>query len=127
MTRGPLPLAASVADFVRQSRHNASAGGRRTLLALGGFLDVSVNAHQAGFGNQLRAHLLASFQGSPNVVILERECVDLLLQEVRLDLAGMTEPSGSNSTDRDADGHVDGGRNLSILRKARGSGSGIGS
>jgi tetratricopeptide (TPR) repeat protein len=98
--QGPLRLAASVADFVRQSRHNASAGGRRTLVALGGFLDVSVNAHQAGFGNQLRAHLLASFQGSPNVVILERECVDLLLQEVRLDLAGMTEPSGSNSTDR---------------------------
>jgi curli biogenesis system outer membrane secretion channel CsgG len=95
---GPLLLAASVADFVRQSRNRASAGGRRTLLAIGSFPDFSPNAHQAGFGGQLRAHLLASFQGSTNVIMLERECVDLLLQEVRLDLAGMTDHSDTNST-----------------------------
>ena len=97
---GPSGLASSVADFVRQSRHNASTGGKRTLLSIGSFVDHSQNAHQAGFGNQLRAHLLASLQGSTNVTILEREYVDLLLQEVWLDLAGMTDQRGTGTQER---------------------------
>jgi hypothetical protein len=88
-------LAASVAGFVRQSRQSAAAAKPRVYLAIGGFKDVSVNNRQAGFPVQLRGYLTAAYQGS-GVTLLEREYADTLLQEMQLDLAGLTEGSATN-------------------------------
>ena len=94
---GPDTLATRLAGIVRDSRHDASAARARTLRAIGSFPDVGANSHQAGFGNELRGHLLVAIQGNTNVILLERDCVDLLLQEVELDLAGLTAGSENKS------------------------------
>jgi tetratricopeptide (TPR) repeat protein len=89
-------MAADVAAFVRQSRQNAASAKTRVYLAVGTFEDLSLNnRQQANFPTQVRGYLTAAYQGG-NVTLLEREYVDTLLQEVRLDLAGLTEDSGTN-------------------------------
>jgi hypothetical protein len=88
-------MAVDVATFVRQSRQNAALAKSRVYLAIGAFEDFSVNNRQADFPTQLHGYLIAAYQGA-NVTLLEREYVETLLQEVRLDLAGLTEDSGTN-------------------------------
>jgi hypothetical protein len=56
---------------------------------------LSLNNRQAAFPSQLRGYLTSAYQGT-NVTLLEREAVEVLLQEVRLDLAGLTEGGGAN-------------------------------
>jgi tetratricopeptide (TPR) repeat protein len=87
--------AADLARFLRQSRQNAANAKFRMFLAIGSFEDLSVNNRQADFLKQLRGYLTASYQGS-DITILEREYVDTLLQEIHLDLAGLTENDGTN-------------------------------
>jgi hypothetical protein len=82
-------MAVDVAAFVRQSRQNAALAKSRVYLAIGAFEDFSVNNRQADFPTQLRGYLIAAYQGG-NVTLLEREYADTLLQELRLDLAGLT-------------------------------------
>ena len=89
-------LAADLAGFVRQSRQAAAEGRPRMYLAIGAFGDVSVNNRQADFPTQLRGYLIAAYQHS-KVTLLEREYVDILQQEMRLDLAGLTEGGGTNA------------------------------
>jgi hypothetical protein len=89
----PPQLAADIAGFVRQSRQSAATQKPGVFLAIGAFEDLSVNNRQAGFPTQLRGYLTAAYQGG-KVTLLEREFADTLLQEVRLDLAGLTEESG---------------------------------
>ena len=89
-------LAADLAVFMRQCRQNAASPKLRVYLAVGAFEDLSANNRQADFSAQVRGYLTAAYQGS-NVTLLEREYVETLLQEVRLDLAGLTEEGGTNS------------------------------
>ena len=91
----PVQLAAALAAFMRQTRQNAATAKLRVYLAVGAFEDLSVNNRQADFPTQLRGYLTAAYRGS-SVTLLEREYVDTLLQEMRLDLAGLTEESESN-------------------------------
>ena len=65
-------------------------------LAIGTFEDLSVNNRQADFPTQLRGYLTAAYQHS-KVTLLEREYVDILQQEMRLDLAGLTEERDTNT------------------------------
>jgi tetratricopeptide (TPR) repeat protein len=92
--KSPDKLAADIAAFVRQSRQNAAQAKSRVYLAVGAFEDLSVNNRLADFPAQLRGYLIAAYQGG-SVSLLEREYVDTLLREVRLDLAGLTEDSGA--------------------------------
>ena len=89
-------LAAELADFVRQSRQAAAEARPRVYLAIGTFEDLSVNNRQADFLTQLRGYLTAAYQNS-KVTLLEREYVDVFQQEMRLDLAGLTEERGTNA------------------------------
>jgi len=89
-------LAGDIAAFVRQSRQNAASAKSPVFLAIGAFEDLSVNNRQAGFPTQLHGYLTAAYQGG-SVTLLEREYVETLLQEVRLDLAGLTEESAANA------------------------------
>ena len=89
-------LAAELAGFVRQSRQAAAEARPRMYLAIGAFEDLSVNNRQTDFPTQLRGYLTAAYQHS-RVTLLEREYVDILLQEMRLDLAGLTEGDGTNA------------------------------
>ena len=90
-----LGLAANLAAFVQQSRQPDNGSNPRVFLAVGTLQDLSVNSRQAGFPAQLRAQLIQAYQGS-GVTLLEREYVSALLQEVRLDLAGLTETSSAS-------------------------------
>jgi hypothetical protein len=89
-------LAADLAGFVRQCRQNASSAKPHTFLAVGSFADVGINTRQAAFPQQLRAYLTRAYQPS-QVTLLEREQVNILLQEVRLDLAGLTDDAGARA------------------------------
>ena len=83
-------LAGRLADFTRQYRQAAATIKPRVYLAVGGFADMGVNARQSAFPAQLRAYLTGAYQHS-SLTLLEREAVSAMLQEVRLDLAGLTE------------------------------------
>ena len=83
-------LASNLALFMQQTRENAAKARLRVYLAIGAFEDLSVNNRRADFPNQLRGYLVSAYRGS-GVTLLERESVETLLQEVRLDLAGLTE------------------------------------
>ena len=89
-------VATNLASFMQESRQNAAHPQPRVFLAFGAFEDLSVNNRQADFPEQLRGYLTAAYRGS-SVTLLEREYVETLLQEVHLDLAGLTEESWSNS------------------------------
>lgn len=86
-----LPLLASeLAGFLRQVRQNAASAKLHTYLAIGAFEDVGVNNRLADFPSQLHAYLTAAYRDA-NVTLLERESVDILLREMDLDLAGLTD------------------------------------
>jgi hypothetical protein len=60
---------------------------------------LSANAAISGRWHGLspcRVYLTAAYQHS-KVTLLEREYVDILQQEMRLDLAGLTEERGTNT------------------------------
>jgi hypothetical protein len=105
--KGTTTLAADLAAFVRQCRVGASTPKPRVFLALGSFTDVGVNHRQADFPGRLSAFLLAAYRQSP-VTLLEREYADILLQEVRLDLAGLSDSSGQPTPMQSAFWLVDG-------------------
>jgi Curli production assembly/transport component CsgG len=88
-------LAIDVARFVRQQRQIAAEAKPRIYLAIGSFADLSVNNRQAEFPRQLRGYLTAAYQHS-RFTLLEREYADILLQEMELDLAGLTDEGGTN-------------------------------
>ena len=90
-------IAKNLASFVRQCREDAAQAKARVYLAFGTFRDLSVNNRLADFPPQLRAYLTAAYQGN-KVTLLEREFVSTLLQEVRLDLAGLTDTAGTNAS-----------------------------
>ena len=95
-SQSPEKMAADVTAFVSQTRQNAALAKMRVFLAIGAFEDVSVNSRLADLPKQLQGYLIAAYQGS-SLTLLEREQVEVLLQEVHLDMAGLTEESGSNA------------------------------
>ena len=94
----PAKLASDLAAFARRTREDAAKARMRVYVALGGFEDLSPNNRRADFLPQLRGYLTAAYRGG-NVTLLEREYVETLLQEMRLDLAGMTREEGSNPSE----------------------------
>jgi tetratricopeptide (TPR) repeat protein len=97
--KGATQLASDLAGFIVQSRTAASRAGKpREYLAMGTFQDLSLNNTQAEFPDKLRGYLMSALQNNTNVTLLEREFVNALQQEVILDLAGLTDEGGTNST-----------------------------
>ncbi len=92
----PRTLAGDLAEFVRQCRASASSARPRVYVSIGEFEDTSMNSHQSGFGDQLRAHLASALRANTNVTVLERDGLESLLQEMRLDLAGLTDEQTTN-------------------------------
>ncbi len=88
--KATLALAEDIAGFVRRSRENAATATSPAYLAIGAFEDLSLNNKLSQFATRLRASLMAAYQ-STGIKLLEREAVDTLLEEVTLDLAGLTE------------------------------------
>ena len=95
----PISLAARVAKFVRDCREGASVGREHVYLAVGSFEDLSVNNRTGDFVEHLHSFLIETYRGS-RVTLLERQFVNTLLNEVRLDLAGLTEQSGQEERPR---------------------------
>jgi len=95
MKEGLPPLATMLANFVRQSRNMARDARPHVFLAVGRMVNVGVSSRQNGFPEQLRTHLVAAYR-DPQITMLEREQVSTLLQEVRLDLAGLTEEGAAS-------------------------------
>ncbi len=93
---GSTRLGQELASFVRKCRAEAASAKAPIYLALGAFEDLSLNNRLANFPAELRAHLTAAYRGS-SVTLLERDHVDTLLQEMSLDLAGLTENNGMNN------------------------------
>ena len=91
--QGTLQLARELAGFVRECRQGANRTSPRVYLAIGAFEDLSLNNRRPDFPTQLRAYLLSAYRKA-TVTLLEREYVDAVLQEVRMDFAGLTEESG---------------------------------
>ncbi|MCL4180743.1 MAG: hypothetical protein KJ072_23720, partial [Verrucomicrobia bacterium] len=58
--------------------------------------DLGANDRQADLPARLRGDLTLASPGW-KTILLERECVNVLLNEVRLDLAGLTERTGTNA------------------------------
>lgn len=83
-------LASELAKFVRRCRENKAKTKADVFVAVGAFGDVGVNNRQANFPAQLNAYLLKAYRRGP-FRLLEREQVEALLHEVRLDLAGLTD------------------------------------
>jgi hypothetical protein len=89
-------LSSDIAAFARESRQSAASPKPRVFLAVGAFQDLSMNARQLEFRQELRSYLTVAYRGS-GVTLLEREAVDTLLREVQLDLAGLIEGGETNA------------------------------
>ncbi|MBI3853812.1 MAG: hypothetical protein HY298_26605 [Verrucomicrobia bacterium] len=94
--QSPMRLASDLAGFIRRCRQNAAEAKSPVYLAVGSFDDLSVNNRQATFPTQLRSYLTAAYQKT-SITLLEREFASTLLQEVRLDLAGLTDVADTNA------------------------------
>ena len=94
--QSPIRLASDLAGFIRRCRQNAAEAKSPVYLALGSFNDLSVNNRQATLATQMRSFLTAAYQKA-NVTLLEREFARALLQEIHLDLAGLTDETGTNA------------------------------
>jgi hypothetical protein len=94
--RDELPeVAEELRGLVQAAAEGDEPAAARTYLALGHFTDLSLNDRLAGFPEKLKAHLIGSFQDR-SVILVERELVSALLQEVELDLAGLTADGATN-------------------------------
>ena len=89
-------VAAGIAGFVLQSRQVATTAIPRECLAIGSFEDLGLNDRLRDLPTELRESLIAAYRNSP-LTLLEREQVETLLEEVRLDLAGLTSDAGTKT------------------------------
>jgi hypothetical protein len=84
----PFRTIAAVADFIRASGHRPANVTSPQFLAFGSFHDLGVNPRHPELPRQLRSHL-AQLAQRRGITLVEREFIDLLIQEVRLNLAGL--------------------------------------
>lgn len=91
----PVRLASQLGSFVRAVRAKAATPRPETYLALGTFEDLSLNNREADQQERLRQYLTAVYQGG-KPRLLEREYVNTLLQEMNLDLAGLSSLTPGN-------------------------------
>jgi hypothetical protein len=99
--------AEDVARFVIHAGETANKPLAPAYLAIGGFQDTGINNRYKNFPAQIRGYLASAYQGS-QVTVLEREAVEPLLQELRMDVAGLTEVSTNHTTPQVAFWLVDG-------------------
>lgn len=93
----PLSMRAEeVARFVIRAAEVANNPLPASYLAVGGFQDTGINNRYTNFPTQIRAYLATAYQGS-QVTVLEREATEPLLQELRMDIAGLTEVSTNHA------------------------------
>lgn len=86
--------AAKLANFVHDSRANASQPGLREFLALGDLTDLGWRSNEPGFPGKLRDRLISAYRGT-KVTVLDRDEAHALLQEFRLDLASLAQSGKS--------------------------------
>lgn len=87
-------LAANIANFIcEQNKHPVR--GHRDYLAIGVVQNLGVNNRFADFPAQMRGGVAAGLSGK--VAILERDVVSFLANEVRLDIAGLTDGGQTNN------------------------------
>ena len=86
-------MVTDVAGFLVNSSFKSGATPVRQFLALGGFQDLSVNPRHPELPMQLKAQLALACR-EHGYILVEREVVDLLLQEARLNLGGLVEDTG---------------------------------
>jgi len=87
-------LAGEIAGYVRaESRRPAQ--GDRNFLAIGVIQNLGVNNRFPEFPAQMRGSVAATL--GAKVTVLEREVISFLANEVRMDLAGLTEGEGKQS------------------------------
>jgi tetratricopeptide (TPR) repeat protein len=90
----PREMADELVEFALRCRRTAAEPKFRAFIAFGEFVNLSVNNRQNEFPTQLRDYLSSAYRHS-NLTLLERDSASLLLQEVRLDLAGLTDKAGA--------------------------------
>ena len=87
-------LAGEIAGYVRAESKRPPQGDRN-FLAIGVIQNLGVNNRFPEFPAQMRGSVAATLSGK--VTVLEREVISFLANEVRLDLAGLTEGDGMQS------------------------------
>jgi tetratricopeptide (TPR) repeat protein len=84
-------LAQAIAGFV-SAEVGRPAQGQRDYLAIGVIQNLGVNNRFSDFPAQMRGSMAAKFSGK--VTVLERDVISFLANEVRMNLAGLTESAG---------------------------------
>ncbi len=87
--RVAMDLAQELCTFVMGARSGNGKGTGHAFLAIGQFRDIGVNDRQGAFVRQLSTRLAAGL-GERGITLLEREQVNALLQELRLNAAGLS-------------------------------------
>jgi hypothetical protein len=82
-------LATELVSFLNQSTLSGTSVSSRAYITVGNFLNYGMNDRHPDFPAKLKSYLAARFLDS-NYFFVEREHVDELLEEIRLDLAGLT-------------------------------------
>jgi hypothetical protein len=89
-------LARQMAEFVVRSQREYRSGQSPVYMAIGSFQDIGINNRFAAFPGELRSYLAGAFQSS-SVVVLEREAVTPLLQELRMELGGLVQAGATTN------------------------------
>jgi hypothetical protein len=90
----PDTLARDIAGFVTTEIDRPSQG-QRDFLAIGVIQNLGVNNRFSDFPAQMRGSLAANLSGK--VTVLERDAISLLANELRLNLASLTESGGGTN------------------------------
>ena len=96
-----------IAGFAINSAGQVSRLDQRVFIGMGQFGDLSINDRYPDFRKNLQTALEKNYQGTP-FAIVERTMVDPLLNELRLNLGGLTESSTAGSTAQPAFLLIDG-------------------
>src|SRR5204862_5718593 len=87
-------LAAEIAEFAREEIKRPLQE-HRDFFAIGVIQNLGVNNRFSDFPAQLRGSVAATLSGK--VTVLERDAISFVADEVRMDMAGLTENDGKQS------------------------------
>jgi hypothetical protein len=88
LAASPVEASAQLSEMVRTSLNGGVRTNGPIFVSVGGFEDLSVNPRLKGVEAELRAHL-STVLPSARRVLLERELTGLLLEEMRMQQAGL--------------------------------------